>query len=68
MTVNALKFPSLGGAERKEKPSGLFSEEPACREEVVVELGVGFYDQNDNNRDSNRRNGSCCHERRYMSA
>jgi nicotinamide mononucleotide transporter len=31
----------LEGAERKEKPSGLFSEEPACRGDIVVELGVG---------------------------
>jgi nicotinamide mononucleotide transporter len=39
--AEASRLPSLEGAERKEKPSGLFSEEPACREEVVVELGVG---------------------------
>jgi len=34
-------LPSLEGAEREEKPGGLLSEEPACRGDVVVELGVG---------------------------
>jgi len=34
-------LPSLEGAERKEKPGGLFSEEPVCRGDFVVEPGVG---------------------------
>jgi len=34
-------LPSLEGAERKEKPGGLFSEEPVCRGDFVVEQGVG---------------------------